>query len=104
MGTPIGVLKDGVMKRIGNVFGILEDKKDVEVGKLHGDYEIKIVNESNLETSYGRHFVKEDELIPIITRTSVDAVKNFRKELDQDSVSLLAQLIKLQEIPPASKR
>eukprot|EP00657_Telonema_sp_P-1_P004071 TRINITY_DN19411_c0_g1_i1.p1 TRINITY_DN19411_c0_g1~~TRINITY_DN19411_c0_g1_i1.p1 ORF type:complete len:150 (+),score=76.38 TRINITY_DN19411_c0_g1_i1:77-526(+) len=88
-----------VYKRQGKVVGIQKDGKDQQLGKTFGDYTVKIVNESNLGTSFGRHFDKEDELIPIITRPSVEAVKNFKKELDQDSINLLAQLIKLQNIP-----
>jgi len=104
LGTPLGVLKEGAMRRIGKVVGIQKDAKDQQLGKTHGDYTIKIINESNLGTSFGRHFDKEDELIPIITRPSVEAVKNFKKELDQESINLLAQLIKLQNIPPAPRR
>lgn len=104
IGTPVGIMKHGRPFLVGRVTSIQKDNKDVQMGKRGESYAIAINNPADASIKYGHHFDDTFELISIITRPSVEAVKNFPSELDQDATNLLRDLVKLQNIPPAPNK
>eukprot|EP00758_Cryptobia_borreli_P003300 Tbor_TRINITY_DN3670_c0_g1::TRINITY_DN3670_c0_g1_i1::g.392::m.392/K03243/EIF5B; translation initiation factor 5B len=103
IGTPLAVMREGRVVIIGTVVVIHKDEKEVPIGRQGGNYTIKIINSNDSNICFGKHFVESDELVSAITRQSVDAVKNFSKELDQDAINLLRTLTKDQKVPPPKK-
>eukprot|EP00743_Colponemidia_sp_Colp-15_P013138 GILK01015161.1.p1 GENE.GILK01015161.1~~GILK01015161.1.p1 ORF type:complete len:592 (-),score=81.54 GILK01015161.1:60-1715(-) len=104
IGTPVGIMKHGRPFLVGKVTSIQKDNKDVQMGKRGESYAIAINNAADASIKYGNHFDDTYELISIMSRPSVDAVKTFPAELDQDAVNLLRDLVKLQNIPAASSK
>ena len=104
IGTPIGIMKNGRPFTVGKVMSIQKDGKDIGMGKRGESYAIMVANAGDASITYGRHFDDTFELVSILTRPAVDAVKNFASELDQDAINLLRDLVKLQNIPAAKPK
>lgn len=91
-GTPLGFMKEGKAQLVGRVESIQKDEKDVKIGKVGMDVAVKI-NSSDTGIVFGRQFSESNDLISIITRQSVDAVKLFKDELSSEDTKLLSNLM-----------
>lgn len=92
-GTPICVPSKRNL-RLGKVVKI--EANHVERNKaVEGDEVAVSIDSSGTNISYGRHFDAEDKLVSLISRRSINALKEFfAKELNQEDVKLLIKLKK----------
>ena len=75
VGTPLFVGDKNNLK-IGTVSGIQKNKVDVtEARASDGGVSVRIDNEKHIQA--GKHFTEENQLGSLITRKSIDALKNF---------------------------
>lgn len=81
LGTPLCVADKGNME-IGRVISIEKDKKPVDKGNKGDKVAIKIdtANSPNPTTTYGRHFDHTSRLYSLISRKTIDSLKEFFKE------------------------
>lgn len=91
-GTPLGFMRDGTAQLVGRVESIQEHDADVEVGTVGMEVGVKI-DSRDTGIVFGRHFSEANSLISIITRQSVDAVRQLQDELDPNDMALLQNLI-----------
>ena len=64
----------------------------------HGGVAVKIVGDNSI--SYGRHFDDTNQIASIVSRDSIDALKQyFKDDLSKDDWKLVIQLKKMFGIP-----
>ena len=90
-GTPICVPSKGMVK-IGIVESIQMNKKSIpEARKKNGSVAVRIKGDSSI--LHGRHFDLEDDLVSILTRKSIDVLKeHFRDEMLKEDWNLVRKL------------
>lgn len=77
-GTPLCVIERDCIK-IGVVESIQQNHKVLkEARKITGSVGIKITEEPGI--TMGRHFMSSDGLVSLLSRESIDALKNFFKD------------------------
>ena len=81
LGTPLCVADKGNLE-IGRVISIEKDHKPVEKANRGDSVAIKIdtANSPNPTTTYGRHFDHTSKLYSLISRKTIDSLKEFFKE------------------------
>ena len=91
IGTPLCVPEREKL-RIGVVESIEANHKSLkEARKKHGSVAIRIKGDSSVLV--GRHFEPTDELISVLTRDSIDALKeHFRDDMTKDDWDLVRNL------------
>ncbi|EOB11236.1 translation initiation factor IF-2P [Nosema bombycis CQ1] len=94
IGTPLCVFKDQEKINLGNVTSIENNKKNVVKAFKHQKVAIKIELKENVPAKmYGRHFSDDSIFYSVITRKSLDVLKQcFRDELDEEHVELIGKL------------
>jgi translation initiation factor IF-2 len=65
---------------VGKVTSIENNHKEVNIAKKGLSVSIKITNEGNPTMTYGRQFDHTNALYSKLSRTSIDALKEFFKE------------------------
>jgi len=93
VGTPLCIPeKDNMV--IGRVTGIEKDKKPVKMGKRGEQVCVKIEqNTAQSHITYGRHFDYKNTLYSLITRDSIDTLKeNFKSEMAKEDWELVIGL------------
>lgn len=95
--TPLGVMNGDSVTAVGKVMSIEKDGKPIEKGMPGMEVAVKI-HSGDTGASASRT-VKKSDLLSMITRPSVNAIKKFKKELTDDDVNLLATLIKILKVP-----
>lgn len=98
VGTPLCVHNKELLK-IGVVESIEANHKSInEARKKHGSVAVKIKNLPSI--LFGRHFELENELVSVLSRESIDCLKeHFREEMtdaDWDLVRSLKTLFNVQ--------
>lgn len=85
--------------KIGHVESIELNGKPLQMAKpSHGGVAVKIVGDSQM--TYGRHFDDSNQIASILTRDSIDALKQyFKDDLSKDDWKLVIQLKKMFGIP-----
>jgi translation initiation factor IF-2 len=98
IGTPLCIPDKGNL-RIGHVVSIELNKKPVQAARTKdGSVAVKIEGESQI--MYGRHFDDTNQIVSIISRDSIDALKEFFKdEMSKDDWKVVVQLKKVFSIP-----
>ncbi|CUG92594.1 translation initiation factor IF-2, putative [Bodo saltans] len=92
-GTPLAFTAAGQAPTyIGKVESIQRDEKEIKIGKPGMDVSVKITS-SDSGKVFGRHFTEANDLVSVITRASVDAVKFFKSEMTAEDTKLLAALM-----------
>ena len=94
LGTPLCV-PDKNRLEIGKVVSIEKDHKTVEKAVKGDSVAIKIdtANSPNPTTTYGRHFDSTNKLVSVISRKTIDSLKEFFKEqMKKDDWLLIVQL------------
>ncbi len=92
VGTPLCVFKDTATCNLGSVVSIIDNKNSIETAYVGAKVAIKIELNSKSETPrvFGKHFKLEDHLFSVVTRNSIDILKqHFKDELSQDHLQLL---------------
>ena len=81
LGTPLCVADKGNLE-IGRVISIEKDHKPVDKANRGDSVAIKIdtANSPNPTTTYGRHFDHTNKLYSVISRKTIDSLKEFFKE------------------------
>lgn len=99
-GTPLCAIRksDCVVIPIGRVMTIERDGRPLANAKAGTAVAVKI-NSGESGVTFDRQFGADDDIVSLITRPSVDAVKKFKDELTDDDVNLLATLIKVLKVP-----
>jgi translation initiation factor 5B len=105
--TPLAFLKPGptgaVPVTIGKVMAMERDGKEVKLGKTGMDLAVKI-NSSETGVTFGRQFDETNELLSVVTRESVDALKLLKDETTQDDAKFLAKLMEVFHVPKNKKK
>jgi translation initiation factor 5B/PHD finger-like domain-containing protein 5A len=98
IGTPL-CIPDKENLRIGRVESIELNAKPLQMAKpTHGGVAVKITGDSSI--TYGRHFDETNQIVSLISRDSIDALKQyFKDDLQQDDWKLVVQLKKMFGIP-----
>lgn len=98
IGTPLCIPDKG-NQRLGKVESIELNGKPLQMAKpTHGGVAVKIAGDSSI--TYGRHFDDTNQIVSIISRDSIDALKQyFKDDLNQDDWRLVVQLKKMFGIP-----
>ena len=98
IGTPL-CIPDKDNLRIGRVESIELNAKPLQMAKpTHGGVAVKITGDSSI--TYGRHFDETNQIVSLISRDSIDALKQyFKDDLQQDDWKLVVQLKKMFGIP-----
>lgn len=77
-GTPLCAIEKGKIK-IGVVSGIQKQGKEVNSAReIDGGISVKIDNEKNIMA--GKHFDEKDQIVSLVTRDTIDALKDQFKE------------------------
>lgn len=100
LNTPLAVFgKPGICK-LGRVTSIEEKKKSVAKAGKGKQVAIKIeIDRNDTPKMVDRHFMTTDDLYSVVTRRSIDLLKEFFKdELDRDHLELLFLLKKKYDI------
>jgi translation initiation factor 5B len=97
IGTPLCV-PDKENLKIGRITSIQVNNKDIQEARTkHGNVAIKIEGYDNIEV--GKSFESTSQLVSLINRDSIDALKHFFKdEMSKDDWRLVIQLKKMFEI------
>ena len=96
VGTPL-VVPQSQNLLIGKVTSIERDHKEVELAKKGQSVAVRIQNESNV--TYGRHFDHNNKLYSLLTRESIDALKeNFKDDLAKEDWMCVIRLKKVFDI------
>eukprot|EP00835_Amoeboradix_gromovi_P003652 NODE_250_length_12902_cov_0.423182.p1 type:complete len:923 gc:universal NODE_250_length_12902_cov_0.423182:4553-7321(+) len=95
IGTPLCVIVDEVVVKLGKVTSIEKDHKSLEyVRDSRGGVAIKI--ESTEPRQFGRHFTEKDVIYSCITRQSIDVLKDtFRDTVEKEDWQLIVKLKQL---------
>ncbi|EDO38964.1 predicted protein [Nematostella vectensis] len=97
-GTPVCVPSKNFID-IGVVTGIEANHKSLEEARKGMEVCIKIESTGDAPKLYGRHFDYTDLIVSKISRTSIDAVKDyFREDLQKSDWQLMIELKKLFQI------
>lgn len=96
IGTPVCVFKGDNMTRIGIVTSIEEKKKSINKANRGQQVAIKIETaKDDAPRMFQRHFDMDDTFYSIVTRQSIDVIKEyFKDELEQEHLELLFYLKK----------
>lgn len=88
IGTPLCIPEKGQL-RIGHVDSIELNSKPVQQAQpKHGSVAVKIAGES--QVMFGRHFDESNQIVSILTRDSIDALKHyFKDDLSKDDWKLV---------------
>lgn len=98
LNTPVCVIKDGNIIKLGVITNIEESRKSVNVAKKGAKVAVKISNEET-NIIYNRHFSINDSIYSVVTRKSIDTLKQyFKDELDEDQIQLLFYLKRVFDI------
>eukprot|EP00672_Neobodo_designis_P015599 CAMPEP_0174828148 /NCGR_PEP_ID=MMETSP1114-20130205/1163_1 /TAXON_ID=312471 /ORGANISM="Neobodo designis, Strain CCAP 1951/1" /LENGTH=789 /DNA_ID=CAMNT_0016061859 /DNA_START=48 /DNA_END=2417 /DNA_ORIENTATION=+ len=98
LGTPMCVITNGQVISIGRIIDIQDNQKSVKVAKSGKDVTIKI-HAADTSIAFGRQFVETSQLVSVISRESINALKeSFRKEMQDDDWKFIIQLKKAQGI------
>ncbi len=95
IGTPLCVFKEGEeMIHMGNVTSIENNKKNVTKALKGQKVAIKIETRQNESgRMYGRHFSEASLFYSVLTRRSLDVLKQaFRDEMDEEHVELIVKI------------
>lgn len=97
VGTPLCAPDHG-FEKIGTVIGIQKAMKDVNQARpIDGDVSIKIHNEKHVMA--GKTFTHENQLVSLITRDSIDALKtHFKDDMTMDDWRLVKKLKDLMNV------
>lgn len=91
IGTPLCIFRDGEMVSMGTVTSIENNKKNVP--KALKNQKVAIRVEHDPPRMYGRHFSDDSTFYSILTRKSLDALKQaFRDEIDEEHVELIMKI------------
>mmetsp|Transcript_15238 Transcript_15238/g.36744 ORF Transcript_15238/g.36744 Transcript_15238/m.36744 type:complete len:1009 (-) Transcript_15238:231-3257(-) len=87
--TPLCVIKgpidQGGIVDLGIVAGIEHNKKAVDIGKKGMEVCVRILPRSNNIVMFGRHFEASDKVLSLISRESIDALKEaFQDEMKKE--------------------
>lgn len=96
VGTPLFVIGDDDIEKIGRVTSIENNKKSVGMALKGQKVAIKVELDGH-ETckTYGKHFTEKNLLYSVINRHSIDTLKlYFRDEVDADDLRLIVELKK----------
>jgi len=96
-GTPL-IIPDRDMLRLGTVLSIEANKKPVNAARAAtGDVAVKISNDGSV--MYGRHFDHTADIVSLVTRDSIDALKtHYRDEMQDEDWRTCIKLKKLFDI------
>lgn len=90
--TPVCIFKDSEIIKMGKVVSIENNKKEVDKATKGQKVAIKIEN-TDSPKMYGRHFNEKSIFYSIITRKSIDLLKQYyRDELTEEHLQLLVFL------------
>lgn len=94
IGTPICV-PDKENLKLGIVTSIELNKKPITQARAsHGSVAIKITNDGSVQ--YGRHFDESNQIVSLISRDSIDVLKqNYREEMTKDDWVTVLKLKKI---------
>lgn len=98
VGTPLCVMHDTVPFCLGKVVSMEKDGKPIDKCLPGMEVAVKI-HSADTTVVYGRHFNNKSEIVSLISRRSVNAIKKFKDEVNEDDINLLATLIKLLKVP-----
>lgn len=106
VGTPLCVPNrpdpmDGGFLTIGRISSIENNHKSVPVARKGDSVAVKINSTNPTESTrmVGRHFFEDDELVSLISRRSIDLLKeNYRNDLNKEEWILVVKLKKLFDI------
>lgn len=95
LGTPLCVPDKGNLE-IGRVVSIEKDHKAVDKANRGDSVAIKIdtANSPNPTTAFGRHFDHQNKLVSVISRKTIDSLKEFFKEQMKKEDWLLVMQLK----------
>ncbi|KAF2136324.1 uncharacterized protein K452DRAFT_322514 [Aplosporella prunicola CBS 121167] len=103
--TPICAVKENPTTKqkeviqLGRVVGIERDHKPIQVCKK-GQPSVAVKIEGNNQPLYGRHLEEKDTLYSLISRQSIDTLKDFyRADVSMDEWALIKKLKVLFDIP-----
>jgi translation initiation factor 5B len=93
LGTPICVPSKGQML-LGKVGGIEVQHKPVDIAKKGQQIAVRIEgSQGDQAKTAGKHFVESDTLVSMISRTSIDILKEtFRDEVSKEEWLLIKKL------------
>jgi len=98
IGTPLAVLKDGKIMRVGVVTSMKQDDVDKPKIKQGESAAIQVTATDRYGTpslEANRHFTTEDPLVSHISRESIEALKvHYKDEVTKDMVRMLIKLKK----------
>lgn len=96
-GTPL-CIPDRDNLRLGKVLSIEANKKPVQAARAStGSVAVKISNDGSVQ--YGRHFDDQSNIVSMVTRESIDALKqHFRDEMTETDWRTCIKLKKLFDI------
>ena len=84
---------------VGKVTSIQNNHNEVMIAKKGSSVAIKIENEENPNIMFGRHFNESNELYSLISRKSIDTLKEyFKSDLTRDDALLIVKLKQLLHI------
>ena len=94
IGTPL-CLPDKENLRLGFVSSIELNKKPINQARaVHGSVAVKITNDGSV--CYGRHFDESNQIVSLITRDSIDLLKqSYREEMQKDDWVTVLKLKKI---------
>merc|ERR1712129_65169 len=98
VGTPLCVPALGGLY-VGKITSIECNGKNEDIARKGASVAAKIVNETNPTITYGRQFDARHNLYSMLTRASIDALKeNFKEKLEMDDWKLVVKLKKVYNI------
>eukprot|EP00002_Diphylleia_rotans_P032124 TRINITY_DN671_c0_g1_i12.p1 TRINITY_DN671_c0_g1~~TRINITY_DN671_c0_g1_i12.p1 ORF type:complete len:881 (-),score=249.82 TRINITY_DN671_c0_g1_i12:476-3118(-) len=90
VGTPLCVPSKKNLE-IGRVFSLEVNKKSVEIVKKGQSVAVKIVGDPSVMV--GRHFEPSDEVVSLISRRTIDVLKeNFKDDMTKEDIQLIGRL------------
>jgi translation initiation factor 5B len=105
IGTPVTVMNK-LEHELGRVTGIERDHKAVEFASPGDQVAVKIVAQTPVQQQrqHGRHFNDDDQLVSVVSRASIDALKeHFKDDITNEDKVLLLKLRTLFKLPKGSK-
>jgi len=107
-GTPLGVVKKGpdgkrMIVALGKITSIEINHRPMDIVKkaqVGAGAAIKIEPGHLAPRSYGRHFDDKDEVVSLITRQSIDTLKeNFREQVEKSEWQMIVKMKAEQGVP-----